>query len=198
MNTELYGNYPRIHIFGSCFGHQLIAHALFSTPTAQVVTRDPKGWELGVHPITLTPAILSQFGPVTSNPLSSTQMRLQFVHADHVVLHPIPEHFVALGSSEHCALQGLWRRGRVLTFQGHAEFDRFVNGETLKVFAKAAGWEDGYLIEQLKGVERDDDARWATGMMLKFFIESDHAVEESPKLSEDEVLEEAGDVMARL
>lgn len=60
----------------------------------------------------------------------------------------------------------------MLTYQGHAEFDRFVNGETLKVFSKAAGWEEGYLEKTLVGVEKDDDAVWAAGLMLRFFLES--------------------------
>ncbi|CZR62220.1 uncharacterized protein PAC_12117 [Phialocephala subalpina] len=195
--TELYTNHPKIHLFGSCFGHQLIAHALFSTPSHPAVVRDPKGWELGVHPITLTPAILSHFGPVLSNHSNPTQLRQQFVHADHVVLHPIPEGFHALGSSEHCALQGLWQRGRVLTYQGHAEFDRFVNGETLKVFSKAAGWEEGYLEEKLVGVEKDDDAVWAAGVMLRFFLESEVREEDEAGWEKVEQAEEE-DVMARL
>ncbi|KUJ16897.1 class I glutamine amidotransferase-like protein [Mollisia scopiformis] len=197
FTKELYNNRPHIRLFGSCFGHQLIAHALFSTPSNPVVARDPKGWELGVQPISLSDPILSHFGPVLSNPSSPTQLRMQFVHADHVVLHPIPEGFAALGSSEHCALQGIWRQGRVLTFQGHAEFDRFVNGETFKVFSKAAGWEEKYLVEQLKGVEKDDDAIWAAGMMLRFFLESERMADEEVGRG-SEGIEEDSEVMARL
>ncbi|KAF8857917.1 class I glutamine amidotransferase-like protein [Acephala macrosclerotiorum] len=197
FTQELYTSHPKIHLFGSCFGHQLIAHALFSTPSRLAVVRDPKGWELGVHPITLTPAILSHFGPVLSNASNPTQLRLQFVHADHVVLHPIPEGFHALGSSEHCALQGLWQRGRVLTYQGHAEFDRFVNGETLRVFSKAVGWEEGYLEEQLVGVEKDDDAVWAAGIMLRFFLESEVQGEEEVRWEKVGEVEEEN-VMAML
>ena len=75
------------------------------------------------------------------------------------------EGFESIGRSEHCALQGIWKRGRVLTYQGHAEFDRFVNGETGKVFGKGE-WN-------LETIERDDDAVWAAGVMLKFFLEDE-------------------------
>ncbi|KAE8444038.1 hypothetical protein EG329_001167 [Mollisiaceae sp. DMI_Dod_QoI] len=197
FTQELYTNYPNIHLFGSCFGHQLIAHALFSTPSHPVVSKDPKGWELGVQSISLTPRVLSHFGPVLSNPSSPTHLRLQFVHADHVVLHPIPEGFHALGSSEHCALQGLWSKGRVLTFQGHAEFDAFVNGETLKVFSKRAGWDEQFLGKVMGAVEKVDDSIWAAGVMLRFFLEDER--EESIELEDENCGQvEEEEVMARL
>ena len=82
------------------------------------------------------------------------------------------EGFESIGKSEHCALQGVWKRGRVLTYQGHAEFDGFVNGETLKVFGKPI-WSTQRLGEALKSVDGDDDAVWAAGAMLKFFLESE-------------------------
>jgi GMP synthase-like glutamine amidotransferase len=128
---ELYSSHLSIKIFGSCFGHQLLCHVLFSSAGKNIVCQDPKGYELGVKPITLSPSFLSHFGPVTSNPPHSDQLRLQFVHADHVDLPELPEGFYSIGSSQHCASQGIWKKGRVLTYQGHAEFDRFVNGAIL-------------------------------------------------------------------
>lgn len=35
----------------------------------------------------------------------------------------LPEDFVNVGSSERCDVQGVYKRGRVLTLQGHPEFD---------------------------------------------------------------------------
>lgn len=64
----------------------------------------------------------------------------------------------------------MWEKGRVLTYQGHAEFDRFVNSETITVFRQST-WSDAYLEEALRAVDRDDDAVWAAGVMLKFFVE---------------------------
>jgi hypothetical protein len=127
-----------------------------------------------VHPITLSPPFLRHFGSVTSNLSSPSQLRQQFVHADHVVLSSsllAKEGFENIGRSEHCALQGLWKRGRVLTYQGHAEFDRFINGETIKVFGRPI-WEERVLDEALRSVDGDDDSRWAAGVMLRFFMEA--------------------------
>lgn len=85
----------------------------------------------------------------------------------------------------------------MLTFQGHAEFDRFVNGETFKVFSKAAGWTEEFLVEQLKGVDRDDDAVWAAGVMLRFFLENE--VQDSVEFEiEEKVQDEESEMMARL
>ena len=96
------------------------------------------------------------------------------MHADHVVLTPNhlkDEGFESIGRSDHCGLQGVWKRGRVLTYQGHAEFDPFINGETLKVFGKPI-WSAERLREALKSVEGDDDAVWAASVMLRFFLET--------------------------
>ncbi|TVY14058.1 putative glutamine amidotransferase-like protein [Lachnellula arida] len=169
---RIYTSYPSIKIFGSCFGHQLLCHVLFSPPGKNVVCRDPKGWELGVHPTTLSSAFISNFGPVTSNPLHADQLRLQFVHADHVDLPGLSEGFHSIGSSQHCSLQGVWKKGRVLTYQGHAEFDGFVNGETVKVFGKAV-WDQTFMEESLKAVDGEDDSIWAAQVMLRFFMEEE-------------------------
>jgi hypothetical protein len=106
---------------------------------------------------------------------------LQFVHADHVDLQDLPEGFVSVGRSSHCGLQGIWKKGRVLTYQGHAEFDRFVNAETLKVFGKPI-WEEEFMERALEQVDREDDAVWAAGVMLKFFLESVEGVSETKEM----------------
>jgi len=124
----------------------------------------------------LSTPFLTHYGPVSSNPNSPSSLRLQFVHADHVT-HPtsheawVSEGWHSIGASQHCKLQGVWRKGRVLTYQGHAEFDAFVNGETIKVFG--AAWEDEMMQAAMRGVEEngDDDSGWAAGVMLRFFLE---------------------------
>jgi len=87
----------------------------------------------------------------------------------------------------------------VLTFQGHAEFDSFVNGETLKVFSKKAGWDEGFLGEVLEAVEKVDDRVWAAGVMLRFFLESEVEVDDSFEAEVEECGQvEEEEVMARL
>ncbi|KAH8656085.1 class I glutamine amidotransferase-like protein [Tricladium varicosporioides] len=193
----LYTSHPNIKIFGSCFGHQIVCHALFSPPNHNIVSKDPKGWELGVQPIRLSPAFLSAYGPVSSNLSNPSQLRLQFVHADHVTMHTLPPGFHSIGSSAHCVFQGVWKRGRILTYQGHAEFDRFVNGETSKVFGNPS-WSEEFLGRALEMVDREDDAIWATTVMLRFFLED--AVETCADVARErrEDIGEEGGVIARL
>jgi len=105
------------------------------------------------------------------------------------VLHCLPEGIHSIGRSEHCALQGVWQEGRVLTYQGHAEFDRFINLETLKVFGKPL-WEEDFMEKALEQVNKDDDAIWAAGVMLKFFLETapEELITEEKSCWEDEVV----------
>ena len=90
----------------------------------------------------------------------------------------------------------MWKRGRVLTYQGYAEFDRFVNAETVKVFGQPI-WSDSVLREALRSVDADDDAVWAAGVMLRFFLE-EAVVDNEAVGSGEALLMYEEDVMARL
>ncbi|POS69101.1 hypothetical protein DHEL01_v212506 [Diaporthe helianthi] len=63
---------------------------------------------------------------------------LEFVHADEVVLASpeisLPKPWVLLGTTEHCKVPGVYQPGRVLTLQGHFEFDTFKSQETMRMF----------------------------------------------------------------
>lgn len=63
---------------------------------------------------------------------------LEFVHADEVVLPSpdflLPEPWTLLGSTAHCKVPGIYQPGRVLTLQGHFEFDTFESQETMRIF----------------------------------------------------------------
>ncbi|EIW82659.1 hypothetical protein CONPUDRAFT_80918 [Coniophora puteana RWD-64-598 SS2] len=46
---DIAANHPLIKLFGICFGHQLISHAVYGQP----VVPNPKGWELGPFHVAL-------------------------------------------------------------------------------------------------------------------------------------------------
>ncbi|KAL5350195.1 hypothetical protein ACLOAV_005232 [Pseudogymnoascus australis] len=113
--AAIYKDKPNIRLFGSCFGHQIICHSLFkeleknSPPPTNpllpsslspycIVSRNPKGWELGVHPIKLSEAFMARFGKVSSNPDCQSTMRLRLIHQDHVDPLSLPKDFVNVGS----------------------------------------------------------------------------------------------------
>lgn len=109
-------------------------------------------------------------------------MRLQMIHGDWVVFLPgqekLPEPWVNVGSTEVCPVQGLYYPGRVLTYQGHFEFDVFVNSESCLEFARRYGW-DKIAVERymeligrarVEGVVEDaDDSRAAAELVVLFF-----------------------------
>jgi hypothetical protein len=99
---------------------------------------------------------------------------MQFVHADHVseLSNPIlPSGFVNIGSTKLCAIQGLWEKNRVLTYQGHIEFDEFVNRETIRAFGTICGWDDERMQTSLASTEGVDDSAWASSVLVRFFME---------------------------
>lgn len=160
---DVYNNHPHVKIFGSCFGHQLVCQCLLRNCGA-FVEKDPQGWELGVRSIVLSESFRKQF----SSRLPKN-LQLQFVHSDHVRLpsrEVLPSPWISVGSTEHCAVQGVYEKGRVMTLQGHFEFDRFVNSETLKIFG--ASWDPEVLSASLTAVDKDDDAEKAAEMVLMF------------------------------
>ena len=173
---NVYLNHPRVKMFGSCFGHQLICQSLLKEFGVRVEP-DTNGWELGVQEITLEKqfreAIEKDIPAGRSVSLSAVEkIRLQFVHGDHVVIpspETLPSSWMALGSTQHCAIQGMYERGRVLTLQGHFEFDRFINSETIKTFFSS--WEPTRLDNALKAIDADDDAEIAIEMVLQFMQE---------------------------
>lgn len=113
-------------------------------------------------------------------------LRLQFIHADHVRLPSpegegeeagsLPPSWISMGRSRHCAVQGVYQPGRVLTYQGHFEFDRFVNSETMKVFF--AKRDPAVLQDALVAIDKDDDSEAAADIVVRFLLEGRQLAEQ--------------------
>ncbi|KAF2011590.1 class I glutamine amidotransferase-like protein [Aaosphaeria arxii CBS 175.79] len=184
---HIYYNHPHIKIFGSCFGHQLLCQSLLGVYGIKV-EKDPNGWELGVQEIQLSDEFRDALAK-TAGPLLDGQtltyipktLQLQFVHADHVKIPPgaLPQSWMTIGHTQHCAVQGVYQPGRVLTYQGHFEFDRFVNTEVLKVFG--AKWPYAELNQALVEIDRDDDSGIAAEMALQFLLDGQVYTQETGK-----------------
>ncbi|KAJ5088354.1 hypothetical protein N7456_011970 [Penicillium angulare] len=193
--------FPNVKLFGSCFGHQLIAQALLSqhnsddgTPNlTHHVEKSEKGFEMGIQPITLSESFTSHFPVFDGN---SKPLRVQLIHGDIVVPTPIakslatasgvsevplPSPWMSIGKSAVCDIQGLYCPGRVLSYQGHFEFDSFSNRALCIEFARRASWPADVLasyIEQIErskvpGSEDDDDSKVAAEAVLLFFAGED-------------------------
>ncbi|KAJ5139168.1 uncharacterized protein N7515_004016 [Penicillium bovifimosum] len=193
-------DYPHVKLFGSCFGHQIIAQALLSTKTDPThptfhVAPSPAGFEMGIQPITLYPSFTAHFPPLAGQ----HPFRIQLIHGDEVVPTPeaaaaaaathqsdiqLPTPWSSIGRSAQCLTQGLYNPGRVLTYQGHFEFDTFVNTELALEFGRRANWPAADVARYLElinrsrvpGKEDDDSAKAAAEAVVLFFVGADVGV----------------------
>lgn len=101
--------------------------------------------------------------------------RLQFIHADQVFSPaPLAEPWVLVGSTEHCAVQGVYLPGRILTLQGHFEFDKFENQQTMRIFGAAPEVETEAKTNaacETKPREAEDDGEVVAEMVVRFLAE---------------------------
>ncbi|XEV06084.1 hypothetical protein FSHL1_011371 [Fusarium sambucinum] len=175
--AKVYVEQPRVKIFGSCFGHQIICQSLLRE-YGVYVEKDPKGMEMGVHTVQLEQDFLKAVGD-RSSVIDNCKLGLQFIHGDHVKIpegHSHPQSWLSMGQTKHCAFQGAYEPNHVLTYQGHFEFDRFINIETCKAFSKACGWGPQFIEASVEAMDKDDDSKIAADMVMRFFLEGRHAV----------------------
>jgi len=97
-------------VVGICFGHQLLAHYFGGR-----VVRAPQGWGVGVQ----TAALVRRAEWMMP---AADEVRLLASHQDQVTA--LPEGAELFAGSEFCPLAGYTVGDRVLTFQGHPEFNR--------------------------------------------------------------------------
>ena len=97
-------------LVGICFGHQLVAEAL-GGKTRQA----SQGWCVGVHKAKLT-VDAAAYGP------ADAEFQLLSNHKDQVEKMAIGAELLA--STDACPIAMTQLGGHILTFQGHAEFDK--------------------------------------------------------------------------
>ncbi|OAA60616.1 GMP synthase [Akanthomyces lecanii RCEF 1005] len=96
-------------IVGICFGHQIIARTLGGR-----VQMNPDGWENSVTKIHLSATGRHFFGV--------PDIFIHQTHRDAVMVLPIGVD--SIGGSLRCGVQGMYKAGRILSLQGHPEFDK--------------------------------------------------------------------------
>lgn len=166
--TDVHNEHPRIKLYGSCFGHQMICQSLFRERGA-FVEKSPHGWELGVATVRLNDEFATIFEPMV--PLKS--MRLQSLHGDHVVfpLDAAPEDLIFVGKTDLCHNQGVYLRNRLFTLQGHPEFDMWIEKVCLELVSKRVGWKDDFTAAAIMAADARDDAQLAAELIMTFFLQ---------------------------
>ncbi|KAI8280526.1 hypothetical protein K4K60_004805 [Colletotrichum sp. SAR11_57] len=136
--------------------------------------KNPKGWEIGVHQVSLSEDFASHFPCLKGDTVS-----YQFLHQDVVQLDgPLPPNWVQMGTSPLCEVQGFLVPGRVLTYQGHPEFDTFINKwSTLAVQQSGMIPDDEKMKEYLRLVDQEDTRLLAGEMAIQFFLSQPTLVE---------------------
>ncbi|KAK7942614.1 uncharacterized protein PG986_011727 [Apiospora aurea] len=156
----VYHNLPWIKIFGSCFGHQLIAQTLLGDHGVRV-KRSDGGWEVGVQEVYHDRSFAQDFPSLSKSP----PMCYQFLHSDEVVVaeDDLPPTWSSIGSSMLCQIQGLYQPGR-----GHPEFDRIIMHDFVRRLVKAGAIDACVSDTYLMFVERDDTRILAAEVLLRF------------------------------
>ncbi|KAM5386899.1 hypothetical protein ACJZ2D_000192 [Fusarium nematophilum] len=138
---------------GICYGHQMIARALGGR-----TSRNPRGWELSVHNVDLTPKGADVFG---ANHFSIYQM-----HRDAVI--ETPPNVEVIGSSPRCGVQVMYQPGRVLGFQGHPELDRFVTESLLYQRLEEGILDKAVFDDAMLRIENKHDGGAITAVLCRF------------------------------
>jgi GMP synthase-like glutamine amidotransferase len=155
-------------MFGACFGHQILCKTILKLGIEKMKL------EIGVHPVTLSQIFLDTFDDIiTSKP--PNPLRIQLVHEDHVVAPVggrLPLGCIVVGASTDCCIQGVYLTQRLLTFQGHAEFDRHICKYTSEVFFAAELKSDPlFTVECMERIDQDDDGSWAREAIWNFLMQ---------------------------
>ena len=151
---------------------------------------------MGIQPITLKEEFKKHFPPLAR----TEPFRIQLIHGDVVVPKfesgqtqtqqqqqqqggiALPSPWMNIGSSSACDIQGLYVPGRILTFQGHFEFDAWLNAELCREFGRRGGWDPSLIEEYVRDIEKsvvpgqeddDDDSKAAAEAVILFFAGRD-------------------------
>ncbi|KAK9453313.1 class I glutamine amidotransferase-like protein [Dipodascopsis uninucleata] len=151
-------------LVGICFGHQIISRALGGN-----VEPNSKGWEIAVTEIEVDQELKDTLFPGES--IDGRTLRLQEMHRDHVSIPPRDIH--VFGRTERSPVQGFFVGGRLLTFQGHPEFNKDVTVSLVNDLLKngkitSAEAEDAISRAQLK-----NHGNLAGKAIIRFLTSSD-------------------------
>ncbi|KAJ5656493.1 hypothetical protein N7507_008443 [Penicillium longicatenatum] len=146
----------RVRIVAACFGHQIVGRALGAK-----VGRHEQGWEIAVCEIDLTDKGKEVFG--------LEKIRVQESHKDVVL--SCPPGVTVLGSTPHCEVQVLYAPRRLLTVQGHPEYNEEALVEIISHMARKGTLDERQAQEALSRAGKEHDGVAIGAAFLRFLLE---------------------------
>lgn len=77
---------------------------------------------------------------------------------------------MCIGASRLCDVQGVYKPGKVLTFQGHPEFDGFLNEQGVENLGKSAVLSREQVADSLSQIHQEDDATLHGEVLIDFIL----------------------------
>ncbi|QKX58420.1 uncharacterized protein TRUGW13939_05542 [Talaromyces rugulosus] len=148
--------HDRVRIIGICFGHQIIGRALGAP-----VGRSDIGWEISVCDMDLTEKGKELFG--------TEKLSLQQMHQD--IVSAYPKEVVPLASSPKCAVQGMYIPRKLITVQGHPEFNTEIMSAILDRRKQLGIFSDAAYKEALSRATNAHDGVTVGAAFLRFLLE---------------------------
>ncbi|KAF1846765.1 class I glutamine amidotransferase-like protein [Cucurbitaria berberidis CBS 394.84] len=149
-------NQDRIRIIGVCFGHQILGRA-----AGVKVGRSDDGWEISVLPVQLTAKGKEIF--------QQDSLAIHQMHKD--IVFEYPEGVEKLGGSPRCLVQGMYKKGRLISVQGHPEFNQGIVTHLVKMRQQQGIFEDEQARDALERVGRPHDGVTIAKAFLRFLLE---------------------------
>jgi GMP synthase-like glutamine amidotransferase len=171
----------RVRLIGICFGHQIVGRAL-----DQKVGRSDRGWEVSVTPMQLTSRGKELFGVEElvslrdihihlSRAISTTlltYLSYQAIHQMHQdVVYTWPSSVEHLGHSPRCDVQGMYEKKRLITVQGHPEFNGDIVSELLENRHARGIFDDGMYMDGMERVRKHHDGVAVSAAFVRFMLE---------------------------
>ncbi|KAI9713430.1 MAG: hypothetical protein M1820_000812 [Bogoriella megaspora] len=148
----------RVRVIGVCFGHQIVGRAM-----GMKVQRADEGWEISVCGMDVTEKGMELFK------IDGKTLYLQQMHRD--IIAEYPKHVERLGSSPRCQVQGMHKKNKLITVQGHPEFNREIVTEILDARHEAGIFDDSMHQEGLERVANHHDGTKVSQAFLRFLLD---------------------------
>ncbi|TVY46928.1 putative glutamine amidotransferase-like protein [Lachnellula occidentalis] len=146
----------RVRIIGVCFGHQIVGRAM-----EVKVFRSEEGWEASVTAMDLTKRGQEIFG--------RPALALHQMHRD--IVYEYPEGVEELAYTEKCAVQGMYVAKRLITVQGHPEFNEEIVREILDARHTLGIFDAATYQEMMGRVDKYQDGLVVAQAFLRFLLE---------------------------